>query len=150
MQKNYQPDGWLGIILGSKIFVDFTKYSFDECTQRLMKEINNLVKLKLLNHFRVEAKPINCLTQINNNNNHTNESVLLWSNDQIKQWLNKNSFDTKIINTLDNYDGKMLIKLNKIQKTAPEFFYSSLLVKFGNDLALLVQFSIALDELFSI
>jgi len=39
MQKGYRPDGWLGMILGSKIFVDFFKYERDECLQRLRKEL---------------------------------------------------------------------------------------------------------------
>ena len=33
----------LGLILGSKIFVNFTKYSFEECMLRLRKEIKNLL-----------------------------------------------------------------------------------------------------------
>ena len=44
MEKGYQPDGWLGIILGLKIFIDFTKYEITECFKRLEKEIDNLVK----------------------------------------------------------------------------------------------------------
>ena len=43
MEKGYQPDGWLGIILGSKIFIDFLKYEITECFKRLDKEIDNLV-----------------------------------------------------------------------------------------------------------
>jgi hypothetical protein len=40
MQKGYKADGWLGIILGSKIFIDFQKYELSECLRRLTKEIN--------------------------------------------------------------------------------------------------------------
>ena len=40
MQTGYQNvSGWLGIIIGDKIFVDFTKYSMDESTTRLIKQI---------------------------------------------------------------------------------------------------------------
>ena len=44
LEKEYIPDGWLGVILGSKIFIDFTKYSFEECFKRLYREINYLVR----------------------------------------------------------------------------------------------------------
>jgi hypothetical protein len=43
MQQSYVPDGWLGIILGSKIYVDFSKNQFDECMRKLKFEIDNLV-----------------------------------------------------------------------------------------------------------
>ena len=40
MQKGYENvQGWLGIIMGDKIFVNFTKYGFDECMRRLRKEL---------------------------------------------------------------------------------------------------------------
>ena len=45
LEKGYKPDGWLAIILGSKIFIDFTKYSFEESFNRLMKEIDYLIKI---------------------------------------------------------------------------------------------------------
>jgi hypothetical protein len=44
MQKNYEPDGWLGIILGSKIYVNFTRYPFDDCMRRLKSELSYLMK----------------------------------------------------------------------------------------------------------
>lgn len=32
MQEGYgNVDGWLGLIMGARIFVDFTKYDYDEC-----------------------------------------------------------------------------------------------------------------------
>ena len=43
LQKNYMPDGWLGIILGAKIFINFSKYDFDECMRKLKVEIKNVV-----------------------------------------------------------------------------------------------------------
>ena len=40
MQKRYRPDGWLGAILGAKLFFDFSgKYPFDKSMQGLLKEL---------------------------------------------------------------------------------------------------------------
>jgi hypothetical protein len=39
VQKSYKADGWLGLIMGSKIFVYFTKYDYQECMRRLLKEL---------------------------------------------------------------------------------------------------------------
>ena len=39
-EKGYENvKGWLGLIIGDKIFVNFTKYSFDESIRRLKNEI---------------------------------------------------------------------------------------------------------------
>jgi hypothetical protein len=40
MKANYRPDGWLGILVSGKIYVDFTKVDFDTAYQRLINEIN--------------------------------------------------------------------------------------------------------------
>ncbi|KAJ8322143.1 hypothetical protein KUTeg_000614 [Tegillarca granosa] len=41
MEKGYRPDGWLGIIVGSKKFYDFGgKYSFDSRADDLVKELH--------------------------------------------------------------------------------------------------------------
>lgn len=40
MQKGYKPDGWLGILKGSKLYIDFSgKYSFEEQIQKLLAEL---------------------------------------------------------------------------------------------------------------
>ena len=63
MQENYKPDGWLGIILGAKIFVNFTKYSFEESMRRLGAEIRPLLTPKQVSYIfkeplATELKPI--------------------------------------------------------------------------------------------
>ncbi|CAL1530028.1 unnamed protein product, partial [Lymnaea stagnalis] len=40
MQKRFRPDGWLGAILGAKLFFDFTgKYPYEKPMQGLLKEL---------------------------------------------------------------------------------------------------------------
>lgn len=40
MQKKYRPDGWLGIILGAKLYFDFSgKYPFEKSFTGLLKEL---------------------------------------------------------------------------------------------------------------
>lgn len=40
MERNYEPDGWLGILLGAKYFHEFTdKYPFEIKIERLLQEI---------------------------------------------------------------------------------------------------------------
>lgn len=45
MSKNYKPDGWLGFMLGSKLYYDFSgKYDIQEKFDELMRAIENKVK----------------------------------------------------------------------------------------------------------
>ena len=40
MEKNYKPDGWLGILKGSKLFFDFSgKYPYEKKLEDLIKEL---------------------------------------------------------------------------------------------------------------
>ena len=41
MEENYEPDGWLGIILGTKLYMHFEKDP-QEGIQELLKEITNV------------------------------------------------------------------------------------------------------------
>ncbi|CAF1162273.1 unnamed protein product [Adineta ricciae] len=39
LQAKYKPNGWLGMLLGTRLYVDFTKSDFDSNYQKLVKEI---------------------------------------------------------------------------------------------------------------
>jgi male-specific lethal 1 len=39
MEKKYRPDGWLGFICASKMYVDFTKSDFEQAFQKLIAQI---------------------------------------------------------------------------------------------------------------
>ena len=42
MQRHYKPDGWLGLLLGSKFYVNFDgKYEFDEAYEMLLRELKS-------------------------------------------------------------------------------------------------------------
>jgi hypothetical protein len=39
LQSKYKPDGWLGMLLGTRLYIDFTKNDFDTNYKKLVKEI---------------------------------------------------------------------------------------------------------------
>ena len=39
MKKDYTADGWLGFILGSRVYIDFGKYEFEKAIELLDNEI---------------------------------------------------------------------------------------------------------------
>ena len=48
LENKYRPDGWLGLICASKLYVDFTKQTFDAAVNKLLSQIE---------HHRREEKP---------------------------------------------------------------------------------------------
>lgn len=49
VQKRYRPDGWLGMILGAKLYFDFSgKYPFEKPWNGLMKELKGMGRLSVL------------------------------------------------------------------------------------------------------
>jgi hypothetical protein len=41
MREGYKPDGWLGFMIGSRIYVDFGRYDFKTACEKLMTEISH-------------------------------------------------------------------------------------------------------------
>ncbi|CAF0720479.1 unnamed protein product [Adineta ricciae] len=40
VRPGYRPDGWLGFMIGSRIYVDFGRFDFDTACEKLMNEIS--------------------------------------------------------------------------------------------------------------
>ena len=40
MRQGYKPDGWLGFMIGSRMYIDFTRYDFDVACEKVMTEMN--------------------------------------------------------------------------------------------------------------
>ena len=48
MDGKYRPDGWLGFIVGSKFWIDFSeKHKLDCNVDKLMRELGNRGKIEL-------------------------------------------------------------------------------------------------------
>ena len=46
MENKYRPDGWLGFIVGSKFWIDFSeKHKIDMNANKLVKELGNRGKI---------------------------------------------------------------------------------------------------------
>ena len=46
MQMNYAPDGWLGALVGAKLFIEFSgKYTYEDKITELLDRIRQEVKV---------------------------------------------------------------------------------------------------------
>ncbi len=153
MQSGYHHvKGWLGIIIGDKIFVDFTKYSFGDSISRLKKQIDlNINKTIAVDnvHINQVIPDLNNLSVANklNENQPKKSGPKYWTNDQVKEWFEKNEI-TDLHKILVPINGRLLSQLYEIKIHTPEFFYKSLVKNDHIDIKKVAIFSDLLMELF--
>lgn len=140
MQSGYEnADGWMGIIMGDKIFVNFTKYSFEECIRRLLQEtaLSSGVKLnetqyKSVNISSAYAVPASGddtskTTSTGNQAKYsTTKRINDWAVDDVNKWFQDNNINKTIIDSLSPCDGQLLAQVYDLNKQAPEFYYQSI------------------------
>jgi hypothetical protein len=151
MQKSYKPTGWLGIILGVRIFVDFTKYDHAECVKRLLKELNavfgsrketNLTEQECRIETRTIEMPVMAqmnepeviafpesrivhLNQTRTENKPVNEASS-WNQEQVENWIREKTFSELIVKNVCPCDGSLLEQYYIMSQSTPEFFFKSL------------------------
>jgi hypothetical protein len=145
------PDGWLGIVLGSKIFINFTKYAFDECIRRLKAEI---IAVSGVKGSMTPAKPpptpsshierSSPLPVISIQNDYKK-----WTEADVKIWLDKNNACQDIKNFFKNFNGEMLFQTFLLKKEAPEYFYKAISQDYKVPFDEIIKFTLKLDSVFS-
>ena len=126
MQTGYQNvSGWLGIIIGDKIFVDFTKYSMDESTTRLIKQIQ-LINSHKVGEVITEIKQMTIEKKQESINGPKN-----WNIEQVKDWLFNNELDS-LVSIIGPINGRVLFQLYEIKQHTPEFFFKSITKNLGS------------------
>lgn len=166
MQKKYNPDGWLGAMLGAKLFFDFSgKYPFEKSFSGLIKELRGRGR------YSPSQSQENISEQTDKSRDHSDSSlkestsspkqkqteqlvvkiancvspVHEMANKQVVQWLRENKLN-ECIQAFEQFDGVMLLQLDEMRKEAPEFFYKSL-EKLNMSLIEILRFTAALKSL---
>ena len=122
--------------MGTKIFIDFTKYDFLECSDRLLKEIkectekstvqvqSNVSKEKTIflnENFRLDKSFSTVSSPIKNNN-----LILNWTEDDVDKWLSEKQVNSQIAACVKPCNGMLLNQYYDMQSSCPEFFYNSI------------------------
>ena len=94
MQKGYKPDGWLGIILGSRIFIDFTKLEFNKAMIDLKRNLSLVLhkdnhKVVSTDHQTVSKEPVEIVSNLLNKhlNSSKKQEERNWNHQEVEQWL---------------------------------------------------------------
>lgn len=147
-QSGYESvKGWLGIIISDKIFINFTKYEFEECMRRLKSEINclnivnrpNIKFAPMINHFTPE------IIKLKSNEKFSIEN---WDQEKVKDWFESNRIDINLVNQFFPCDGSILQQLYEMRRDAPEFYYQALNKNQNIQLKSLVHFTHCLNKIF--
>ncbi|XP_052098072.1 uncharacterized protein LOC127732904 [Mytilus californianus] len=145
LQNRYRPDGWLGILIGSKKFYDFSgKYDFEKKFLELRGELEG----QLLQKKRQPAIMKDLVNQVvNDYEDVTREiGVLSWTKQDLENWLKQNQLEA--FSSLHSLTGEQIGFLYKLFRRAPDFFYKCLEEKLGlKSLEDLMKFDKALEKL---
>ncbi|XP_067664576.1 uncharacterized protein [Haliotis asinina] len=154
MELKYRPDGWLGMILGSKLFFDFSgKYSFDSKIDGLKKELQRslLDAEPGLSEDAGVMKPVAVSKTTPAFHSPAvkpdTDFVKQWTSADVAKWLTKHDLKgTK----LEKLTGHEVAFLRRLRNEAPEYFYHTVETKLDiTDLFGLANFSEAMDDLTS-
>ncbi|XP_025078461.1 uncharacterized protein LOC112554707 isoform X1 [Pomacea canaliculata] len=151
MQKGYKPDGWLGILKGSKLYIDFSgKYSFEEQIQKLLAELGGRGRDPGL---EVVDGPVVCENSsilmapsipVKAKTSSSQRGVGQWSPSEVAQWLQSHRLQG--CQHLQNLSGENLVCLQKLRREVPEFFFNFLKQDFELSSFDLLHFSDAVDQ----
>ncbi|UJR20828.1 hypothetical protein I4U23_023939 [Adineta vaga] len=127
MERDYKASGWLGIINGSKLHIDFSQLSFDEAFQLLIREIET-IRISLgadgnHRHISVDTSfnSTRAITTVNNSWHHF-QDVNEWNANDVVEWLDREKLEI-FENALMNFNGTTLWQLYKIKFDSPTDYY---------------------------
>ncbi|XP_032238030.2 uncharacterized protein LOC5512767 isoform X2 [Nematostella vectensis] len=132
MEQDYRPDGWLGMILGAKLWMDFRE-SVDTGIVHLMKELQyNQTAALQQPHDPVTVDTTTVISSPPDKEDGPpgptdvvdRPDVSKWKKEDVAKWLSDIglSSSNKVRKKLD---GSMLILLYRLKQESPEFYYAS-------------------------
>ena len=122
MQRDYKPDGWLGMIVGTKLWIDFkNNYSIETGTGKLMKELGDRGREDQLNDHNVE----HVAEQVQEDTSKES-GISGWTTHEVEGWLKDIGLDEVCKTVLPKLDGQILIYLHALREECPDYFYKCL------------------------
>ena len=128
MQRNYKADGWLGILVGTKLWIDLqSKQDVDSGVRKLIKELGGRGKIldttdgpkeeviRPSEESVVKASPPQSVTNVSS-----------WTNQDVKKWLTEIGLEQVCKEDNSELNGQTLIDLQELRGECPEYFYKCL------------------------
>ena len=128
MQRNFTADGWLGMLLGTKLWIDFqNKQVINSGVAKLIKELRGRGKdldttdgpkeavIRQSEAIVVTAPPPQPVTNVSS-----------WTNQDVQKWLTEIGLELMCKEDISDFNGQALIDLHELRGECPEYFYKSL------------------------
>ena len=124
MQQNYKPDGWLGMIVGTKLWIDLrNSFNVEATTGKLKKELGDRGRENQGNYLTVEhEKPVEKGQELT----PEMSGVADWTANEVKDWLKDIGLDDICKAVLPKLNGQALIYLYALRDECPDYFYRCL------------------------
>ncbi|XP_076081658.1 uncharacterized protein LOC143052497 isoform X1 [Mytilus galloprovincialis] len=141
VQKYYKPDGWLGALLGTKLFIDFSgKYQFEPKWNELIKELQ---AHKMLGNEETNQETAIVATPVES---ISSTKLKISTTDDVNQWLITNKLE-KCCHHFEDVNGDGLLQLKYMRHDAPECYFKMLSRKLKLSVGETLNFTAALEKL---
>ena len=126
MQKNYKADGWLGMLLGTKMWIGFqSKHTIDSGVTKLVRELAG--RGKDVDHTDGSPEAVIRTTEATTlTKQPSGPDVAGWTNEDVKKWLKKIGLAQVCDKDMAEFTGQTLIELQELRGECPEYFYKCL------------------------
>ena len=127
MQPKYRGDGWLGMLVGTKLWFDFnSKQSIEPSVTKLIKELGGRGK-DVDNTDGPSVTPVASAVQSDDvDTAPLSPGVSTWTNEEVKQWFKQIGLEKVYKEDISEIDGQTLIDLQQLRSECPEYFYRCL------------------------
>ena len=127
MQCKYRGDGWLGMLVGTKLWFDFnSQQSIEPSVTKLIKELGGRGK-DVDNTDEPSVTPVAPEGQSDDvDTAPSSPGVSTWTNEEVKLWFKEIGLEKVYKKDISEMDGQTLIDLQQLRSECPEYFYRCL------------------------
>ena len=125
MQRNYEPDGWLGFIVAERFWYDFhSKHVLEQSVTNLITELG--ARGKELNVTDGPSEPAVRAVQADLLAAPSFPGVSTWTNEEVKQWFKEIGLEKVCKEDISEMNGQSLTGLQQLREECPDYFYRCL------------------------
>ena len=126
MQRNYKPDGWLGMLVGTKFWIEFhSKHVVKPGVTKLIKELGG--RGKDVDVTDGPSEPVVQTVQADIvTTSPSSPGVSTWTNEEVKQWFKEIGLEKVCKKYISEMNGQSLTGLQQLREECPEYFYRCL------------------------
>ena len=122
MQGKYRGDGWLGMLVGTKLWFDFqSKHVLEQGVTKLIRELGG--RGKELDVTDGPSEPVVRAVQADLLAPPSSPGVSTWTNKDVKQWFKEIGLEKVCKEDISEMNGQTLIDLQELRGECPDYFY---------------------------